>query len=292
MTKNNNEDTVKLNAKKTGRQISSAHDVSLRSDTETQYCPPMWIPLDRIDITDTDRLRESDNMEIVEEYAEVFRQNMKDGELVKGENQNKFPFPPCSLYKKAGGRFGLPAGRHRALAAQKVGLRKIWCVIYTDESEAVWDGLGDNRKHGLRNSGNDLKKMISIALQQYPDRSHRAIAEHIGCSSTYVDRIAKELQEQTGLQPPPTRTGRDNKKHPTQQPKRKKTADNADSGSETDALDVPKAQDLTIELQAAESVTSSSPAPRQTTHTARQQLTSASDPEICCWRLALLAFAK
>ena len=96
---------------------------------------------------------------------------------------------------------------------------------YSDEKEAIWDGLGDNRKNGLRNSSGDLKKMILIALEKYADKSHRLIAEHIGCSATYVDRIAKE-QVQTSLhQTPATCTGRDGKVYPAKKSEKPKKAE-------------------------------------------------------------------
>lgn len=243
MTKKSSRITRKSVENKGDRGRGTAHGTSSRSGTETKFSPPIWISLAQIDLTEEDRLRENDSMETVEEYVEVYRQNMQDGMLVKGENQTKFPFPPCGVYKKANGRWGLTLGRHRALAAQEVGLTQIWCTIYSDEKEAVWDGLGDNRKNGLRNSPSDLRKMIRIALQQYPDKSQRLIAEHIGCSSTYVDRIAKEYQAQTGEPLPQTRTSRNGKQYPSQQPKKKdETPLDIDSGSGPDAPNEPETQ--------------------------------------------------
>ena len=210
---------------KTNQRPVSDHDAASEADSTTnpKIFSPMWIPLDQIDLTEAGRLRENDNLELVDEYAEVFRQHMQNAELVKDENQTKFPFPPCRAYRRPDKRWSLPAGRHRALAAQKAGLKRIWCIVYSDEKEAIWDGLGDNRKNGLRNSLGDRNKMILIALQQYPDKSHRLIAEHIGCSPSSVDQVARQLRKNTQLTS--TRTGRDGKVYPAKKPGKPKKAE-------------------------------------------------------------------
>jgi len=170
------------------------------------------LPIDQFDLTEAGRLRESDDPRFVEEYSDVFQQHMKDGKL------SKYPFLPCAAYQTPDGRYVLTAGRLRALAAKMAGVKKIWCYIFPCETDAVWFGLGDNRKNAQRNSKGDRQKMIRIALEKYSDKTHRVIAEHIGCSPSSVDQIARQLRKNTQL--PKTRIGRDGKQYPTQKVKR------------------------------------------------------------------------
>ena len=160
------------------------------------------ISADLIDLSEKYRLRECDDQKTIDDYEQTYRNSMSEGSLVDN------PFPPCGGYFKEDGKFVPTAGRHRIIAGINVGLKKFQCIIFPDEKSAVWFGLGDNRKNGLRNQPGDLKKMIEIALTKY-DRSHRTIAIYLGCSPSYVDLIAKQLPS-TG-QLPEKRTGRDGK---------------------------------------------------------------------------------
>ena len=173
------------------------------------------VPIEQFDFTEMGRLRDDDDPKTVKEYIEVFRLHTENGKL------SMYPFPPCGVYQTSDGLYVPTAGRHRALAAKEAGVEAVPCIILSSETDAVWFGLGDNRKNGLRNSKNDLKKMIAIALQKYTDKSNRLIAEHIGCSPSSVDQIARQLRTNTQL--PPTRTGRDRKQYSRKKPKRPKT---------------------------------------------------------------------
>lgn len=189
--------------------IPEEHEVSV------DLPKPTWIPTEQIDFAETGRLRENDNPKIVKVYSRVLRQNMDNGK------SPEYQFPPCGGYQASDGRYVITAGRHRALAAKAAGVKDVLFIIFPTETEAVWYGLGDNRRNGLRNSLGDKKKMIGIALRKYAAKSNRAIAEHIGCSPSYVDQIARQLRTSTQL--PETRKGRDGKRYPSKKPKLPKT---------------------------------------------------------------------
>lgn len=187
---------------------------------EVQGSPTM-IAIDQIDLTDEDRLRVNDHSDTIEDYEETYRHGMVDGVL------HENPFPPCAGFTNEEGKFVPTAGRHRIIAGRNVGVKVFPCIVYPDKKSAIWHGIGDNRKNGLRNSRPDEKKMIEIALTTCGE-TNRAIAEHIGCSPSKVDQIARQLRKNTQLTETETKTGRNGKQYssiksrkPTESPSRK-----------------------------------------------------------------------
>lgn len=175
-------------------------------ESQTSASPTM-IAIDRIDLADKDRLRVNDNPDTIEDYEETYRQHMENGVLTVN------PFPPCGGYFNEVDKFVPTAGRHRIIAGGNVGLKDFPCIVYPDRKTAIWHGLGDNRKNGLRNSREDERKMIEIALAT-SGRTNRVIAEQIGCSPSKVDQIKRKLELRKNTQLPEIKTGRDGKEYP------------------------------------------------------------------------------
>ena len=93
---------------------------------------------------------------------------------------------------------------------------KIRCVVHEDRNEAMRIGLGSN-KHGLPLNGGDKKRCIEIAVKEFPDWSNRRIADLIGCSSKYVDKIVNTCELRTSSHV----VGKDNKMYPRREPSEK-----------------------------------------------------------------------
>lgn len=104
-------------------------------------------------------------------------------------------FPDIVVYEDGQHRY-LSDGRHRILAAQIDGAKEIDAdVKHGTRADALWFALGANRAHGSRMTPGDLQHAIRLALREFPDRSPKMIADRIGCSRSYVDRIRAELDE-------------------------------------------------------------------------------------------------
>jgi len=172
------------------------------------------IPLEQITLTDEYRFRVQDNEKKIDEYAESYRQYLDD--KTADEESAQYPFDPIHLIRE-NGTHHVVDGRHRFQAAKKTGLKEMPCIVLTDRSEAIQVGLGSNR-HGLPLNDGDKAKCIRIAVTEFSEWSNRRIANLIGCSSRYVDRIVKKenLRSDTHAV-----KGKDGKKYPVKpvQPK-------------------------------------------------------------------------
>jgi hypothetical protein len=121
-------------------------------------------------------------------------------------------FPPVVLFDD-GARKILGDGFHRVAAAKANGVTKILAEVRTgDVTAALWYALGSNRTNGVHLSSTDKRNAISKALQGLADRSNRAIADQVGCSESYVRKIADELRTGTQLTRPDRTVGLDGKR--------------------------------------------------------------------------------
>lgn len=129
------------------------------------------------------------------------------GEAMKRGNV----FPPVVVFHD-GSRYYLADGFHRVLGAAGAELTEIRADVRTGTArDAFWFALGANRANGLRLSGADMRNAIARALREFADRSHAVVAEHLGCSRQYVDRVAEQLATSSELAPPERTVGRDGK---------------------------------------------------------------------------------
>lgn len=151
-------------------------------------------------VTDAGPQVRSECPETVAEYADA----MKAGAS----------FPPITVYEDEQGIY-IADGRHRIAAAKQAKRKEIQAEVRTGGvKDATWFGLGANKAHGLRLSAGDKANAVRLALREFPDKSHVIVAEHVGCSRQYVDRLA-EQHATSGMLPRPERTvGRDGKSRP------------------------------------------------------------------------------
>jgi hypothetical protein len=180
---------------------NAAVGYSSHLDIETQM-----LLLDHIELSDDYKFRAQDDDATIESYADVLQQycdDLEDGQSVK------YPFPPIVVFRENDVHYVI-SGRHRFQAAKRTGITEMACTILTDRVEAIQEGLKSNRQHGLRLNNADKAHCIKLALNE-TDWSNRQVADLVGCSRQYVDKIAKK--ERPSSQD--TVTGRDGKKYPS-----------------------------------------------------------------------------
>jgi hypothetical protein len=146
------------------------------------------IPLDHIELSDDYHFRAEDDDDTVEYYADILRQYCDD--LTDGQSVT-YPFPAIVvLSENDNDVYYVISGRHRFQAAEEAGIEEMACIVLTDRIEAIQEGLKSNRQHGLRLNNADKAHCIKLALNELK-WSNRRIADLVGCSRQYVDKIAK-----------------------------------------------------------------------------------------------------
>ena len=109
-------------------------------------------------------------------------------------------FPPVEIFYD-GVKYWLADGHHRRAAAEKAGHTKVWAIVKSGtRADALWAAIIGNGKQGFGLTTNDRKRAIMLAIQQWPDRSNRMIAEAVGCSRDSVRRMRDEIS--TGADAP------------------------------------------------------------------------------------------
>jgi hypothetical protein len=110
------------------------------------------------------------------------------------------PMDPVVVYHEGNGTFLLADGFHRLAAAKQLGRTTINATIYSGTArEAQWFALGVNRAHGRRLSKRDVARAIRVAIEQFPDCSSKQLAEHIGCSQSYVAAVKEQVRGSSNL---------------------------------------------------------------------------------------------
>jgi ParB-like chromosome segregation protein Spo0J len=138
----------------------------------------MEISIAGVEVDDKVYVRTQVNDDLVAEYAE---------RMLAGDQ-----FPAVIVYEEGGHR-RLSDGRHRLLAAHRIGKTAIEAEVrHGTAEESLWFALGAGRDYGARLTNADVAHAILLALRELPDKSHRLIAERLGCSHSYVSKIAAE----------------------------------------------------------------------------------------------------
>ena len=112
---------------------------------------------------------------VMAEYAEAY---------LRGD-----PMPPIYIVDDGQDKW-LVDGFHRRGGAIRAGLELIDCIIVKGTlEEARWMALAANKTHGLRRTNGDKRHAVRMALEQRPDLSNRAIAEHVGVDEGLVRKV-------------------------------------------------------------------------------------------------------
>ena len=117
-------------------------------------------------------------------------------------------FPPVVVFRD-GTEHYLADGFHRLAAFRKAGRDSIQAEVREGTRDAArWYALGANKTHGLRRSNADKRKAIRMALQERPDLSDRAIADHVGVSHPTVAKYRSEAENAGEVENFTIRTGK------------------------------------------------------------------------------------
>ena len=147
-----------------------------------------------IDIKQSPDVRACIRDDVVEDYMEAYKSKEK--------------LPPIQLFQPNGEKFFLISdGRHR-LEAQRLLKRKAIeaDVQKGDFSTALTSALVANQRHGLRRSNEDKRRCIEVACKQWPDYSHKKIADVCCVSSHTVASVMGELQKKGEVKETTVRT--------------------------------------------------------------------------------------
>lgn len=116
-------------------------------------------------------------------------------------------FPPVVVFHD-GSNHWLADGFHRIAAAKSLGHDKVEAEVKAGSREdAVWYAVGTNLTNGLRRTNEDKRRAVELVLVTWPEKSDRAIADHLGVSPTTVSATRKGLTVQLGQSQ--SRQGRD-----------------------------------------------------------------------------------
>lgn len=139
-----------------------------------------------------------------------------------------FPFPPLTVYHD-GKAYWLADGFHRYHAAMKAGQTVVQATVMPGTvKDARWHACGANRAHGLRRTNADKRRAVEMALEMHPEKSDRALAEHVGVSDPFVGNVRRQVLTVSTSTPPQSRIGLDGKAYPpvpTQRPSQEAIAE-------------------------------------------------------------------
>jgi len=162
--------------------------------------------------------RASLNRRTVAEYAEC---------VTAGDT-----FPPVTVFD-IDDDYLLADGFHRVAAAKQAKRETIAVAIKQGNRRgALKFAILANTAHGLRFSNADKKRVVELALTEFPTLSAGLVADMCRVSQPFVSRVRRKLKPVLGST---TTTGKDGKNR--KPPERKTTAAAADPTQETEAGD-------------------------------------------------------
>jgi hypothetical protein len=163
-----------------------------RRVAEASGRPLVEVPLEQLQAEGEAQARERLDPDKVEEYGAVLAAS--PGVVWKD---------PAVVFFD-GEWYWLGDGFHRAAAYIDAKKDTMPCDVRPGTREdARWFACGANKTHGLHRTNADKRKAVRMALEQKPQMSDRAIAEHCGVSPPFVASIRRESEgglTENGLQ--------------------------------------------------------------------------------------------
>lgn len=176
-----------------------------------------WIAIDDIRADGGTQTRAELRPDVIEEYAEAMR---------RGDE-----FPPIDVFLDRDGHHWLADGFHRFNAAASAELSQLKANVHKGElRDAIWFALSVNATNGLRRTNPDKRRCVTIALsdKEWQAKTDQALADHLGVTQQYVNRIRNELTTVVSShngQSTRRKKGKDGKSRPaTYKPRATKTA--------------------------------------------------------------------
>src|SRR5690606_14855359 len=107
--------------------------------------------------------------------------------------------PPPRVFMVSGKAI-LIDGFHRVPAAMNAGKRWLRCEGVGEGTidEAIWHAAAVNQTHGVRRTNADKRRAVRLALETEigMEQSSRVIAEHVGVSHEFVNKIRDEIESE------------------------------------------------------------------------------------------------
>lgn len=145
------------------------------------------VRLDAVAFDAGTQIRAAIDQQVVADYAEAMT--------------NGATFPPIVLFHD-GNQHYLADGFHRFMAAQRIQARDIDADVKPGtKDDALWFALGANRTNGKRLTEADKTHAVEMAIQMWPERLQREIAEQVGCSESLVSKVAMRIANNTSVEP-------------------------------------------------------------------------------------------
>jgi hypothetical protein len=145
----------------------------------------MTLSLDALPLDGAPQVRQHLDLVTVQQYAD----RMRAGDV----------FPPISVMRTGPGDV-VWDGLHRLQARRLAGFTDIEADVERGTpEEAIWRAIGANKTHGLQLSHLDKQRAVMLAVQTFPAKLDREIAEQVGCSTSLVSKAVRVLAKRTGV---------------------------------------------------------------------------------------------
>jgi hypothetical protein len=155
------------------------------------------IRLDELDYSET-RTRAALSEVAVNEYAEMLRAGIK--------------LDPPVVFRTADGRLHPSSGEHRKEAHKAAGKDVMRCVVREGTKwNAIYTGILDNQKHGVRITAADKRHIVCTVLRERSDYSDNKIAHLCGVDGKTVGKYRSELEATKEIPQTEERVGRDDR---------------------------------------------------------------------------------
>lgn len=186
-------------------------------------------PLDELVLDERCQARADVDHDAVQEYRAAYEAGVE--------------LPPLTVFLVSGVPYVID-GFHRLPAAMSAGKRWAKCLIAGEGTidEAIWRATAANQAHGVRRTNADKRKAVRLALETEigMEQSNRVIAEHVGVSHEFVNKIRNEIESERRRQlstddsggdqlstddsrTEATRVGKDGRRRPAKMPRQLST---------------------------------------------------------------------
>ena len=141
------------------------------------------------------QVRAEMDQETIEEYAKAYKA--------------KAHFPAIHVFVD-GNKYLVADGFHRAMAAEKAGLKTIEAELYSgSRSDCLKFALSCNASHGLRRTNADKHKAVEIALVEFPELTNAKISIICAVGDDLVSEIRKAMEGEAKIPKIAVRTASD-----------------------------------------------------------------------------------
>lgn len=143
--------------------------------------------------------RDSEDMDLIHEYASTMKVRKEDGIVVDNSGRE---WPPIVIFEDSNNAY-LVDGWHRYYAAKKKGVESFQVDRHRGNyRDALAYSLGVNAQHGKRRTNSDKRRVVEKALgdREWNKLSNIQIASMCAVSDRFVGKIRKELEARNAIE--------------------------------------------------------------------------------------------